>query len=192
MIRRLSFEISYILNNTPWDTDISPKELVDFLKETQPGRALDLGCGTGTNAITMAQQGWEVGAVDVSKIAIIRAKRKARFAGVDVTFHRGDVTVLDRFEGQFDFVLDIGCYHALSIAQRTAYASNLDRLLKPDGTFLLYTWLNAVESDHSWSPTEDEIQNQFHQSMNFVQVEHGSDSSSENTSAWFTYRKRPQ
>ncbi len=60
MIERLGFEISYLFKNTRWDTGISPGELANFLDTHPPGRALDLGCGTGTNAIAIANHGWEM------------------------------------------------------------------------------------------------------------------------------------
>ena len=192
MSHRLSFEISYVFNKAPWDTGISPKELIDFLSATPPGRALELGCGTGTNAITIAQHGWEVAAIDISTIAIMRAKRKARKAGVNITFFQGDVTVLDRFTGTYDFVLDIGCYHVLSIEQRKEYAHSIGRLLKSGGTFLLYSWINASENDLAFAPTEDEIGIYFQPSMDLMQIDHGVDSNREHTSAWFTLRKHPQ
>jgi 2-polyprenyl-3-methyl-5-hydroxy-6-metoxy-1,4-benzoquinol methylase len=192
MNRRLSFEISYIFNKAPWDTGISPKELMDFLEAARPGRALDLGCGTGTNAITMAQHGWEVAAIDISTIAIMRAKRKARKAGVKISFLQGDVTILDRYKDAYDFVLDIGCFHVLSIEQRKEYADSIDRLLKPSGTFLLYSWINTTENDLAFAPTEDEIVSNFQPSMELIQIDRGVDSNREHTSAWFALRKHAQ
>ena len=73
MIRNLLFELRYLLGDTPWDTEISPPELINFLETHPPGRALDLGCGTGTNALTISSYGWEVIAVDASHLAIRRA-----------------------------------------------------------------------------------------------------------------------
>ena len=47
-MRRIFFELRYLLGDVPWDTGVSPPELLDFLDRHPPGRALDLGCGTGT------------------------------------------------------------------------------------------------------------------------------------------------
>jgi len=65
MIRRLLFELRYLREKTPWDTGISPPELLKYLAESSPGHALDLGCGTGTNAITITKHGWQVVGVDL-------------------------------------------------------------------------------------------------------------------------------
>ena len=55
--RRWMFQQRYWQGNTPWDTEVTPPEVLSFLESAQPGRALDLGCGTGTNSIVMAQRG---------------------------------------------------------------------------------------------------------------------------------------
>ena len=68
-----------------WDTGISPPELLEFIADHEPGRALDLGCGTGTNAITLAQHGWQVTGVDFIPRSIQRARQKASKAGVNAS-----------------------------------------------------------------------------------------------------------
>ncbi len=64
------FQWRYWRGRTPWDTQITPPEVMEFLSGTPPGKALDLGCGTGTNAITLARHGWQVTGVDfIPKVA---------------------------------------------------------------------------------------------------------------------------
>jgi len=138
-VRKLFYTLFY-LRRPPWDTRTSPPELLAFIAEHPPGRALDLGCGAGTNAITLAQHGWQVVGVDFVGKAIRMARQRAREAGVQVDFHVGDVTRLDGVDGPFDLVLDIGCFHGLTPDGMAAYAHNLDRLLAPGGTFLLYAF----------------------------------------------------
>ncbi len=97
----LFWEWMYLFKKTPWDTGITPPEIVAMLESGKVpiGRALDLGCGTGTNAITLAQRGFEVTAIDISRRAISLAKRKARSAQLTdrIRFERGDVTLLRRW-----------------------------------------------------------------------------------------------
>jgi 2-polyprenyl-3-methyl-5-hydroxy-6-metoxy-1,4-benzoquinol methylase len=77
MMQRWFFELRYLFRRTPWDTGITPPEVVAFLDRTPPGRALDLGGGTGTNAVEMARRGWEVTAIDFSSRAVLAARRRA-------------------------------------------------------------------------------------------------------------------
>ena len=126
------------LRKPRWDTGVTPPEVMAFLGSRSPGRALDLGCGTGTNAITLAQHGWQVTGVDFVSSAIQQARRKARQAGVSIDFRQGDVTHLPGVTGPFDLVLDIGCFHSLPPQAKQTYAQNLPGLLAKPGTFLMY------------------------------------------------------
>jgi SAM-dependent methyltransferase len=140
----------------------------------------------------MALHGWNVVGVDLSSIAIGRARRKALSAGVNIVFHQGDVIKLGGIAGPFDLVLDIGCFHGLSFDSRKVYEINLRRLLRPGGAFLLYTWLKGDEAEPSWSPTEGEIRNLFDPSLDITQMEYSVDRVGECPSAWFTLQKRSQ
>lgn len=134
----------YLLGRVPWDTEVTPPEVVERIegeKDPPPGRALDLGCGTGTNAIYLAQHGWQSVGVDFSAIAIWRARRKARRAGVDCRFHQADVTDLSFLEQPFDLALDIGCLHSLQPEGRERYAAGVTRLTRPGGLYMLYAFL---------------------------------------------------
>lgn len=127
----------------PWDTGISPPELLDFIRTHPPGRALDLGCGTGTNVITLAQHGWEVTGVDFIPRSIHLARHKAKQAGIQATFIIDSVARLHGLDASFDLILDMGCYHGLSLSERIAYRGNIQRLLEHGGTFLQYGFLQA-------------------------------------------------
>jgi cyclopropane fatty-acyl-phospholipid synthase-like methyltransferase len=187
MIRRFFFELSYLLRRTPWDTGISPPELIAHLESHPPGRALDLGCGTGTNVITMALKGWQVTGIDFSWGAIRKAISRARALDLQVVLKKGDVTKLTGIEGPFDLALDIGCFHSLTQEGRIDYASNLSRHVRSQGTFLLYTWIRAPEDEGSNSLTSDEIRVYFDGAFEIVDVKHGTNRHRE--SAWFTFRR---
>lgn len=136
--RQIAFSLRYF-RDPPWDTGISPPELIAFMQGHAAGRALDLGCGTGTNLLTLARAGWQVSGVDFALPAVRIARRKLSEAGVDPSsVHFGDVTRLDWAQAPFDLILDIGCYHGLTEQDRAAYRGNLRRLLAREGVFLIY------------------------------------------------------
>jgi SAM-dependent methyltransferase len=137
LLRKLLFNLWYF-HKPPWDTGISPPELVEFIETHPPGRALDLGCGTGTNVIALARCGWQVTGIDFARRAIQIAWRKARQAGVSADLRVDDVTRLKGITGPFDLILDIGCFHMLESSGKEIYLTNLDRLLSPTGVYLMY------------------------------------------------------
>ena len=114
-----SFERAYRRGRTPWDTGVTPQEVVEEASAMEPGRALDLGCGTGTNVLWLAQHGWTAVGVDRSPIAIESARRRADWTS-GAMFVEGDVTRLAELQvdGPFDLILDIGCFHGLPVRRR--------------------------------------------------------------------------
>jgi 2-polyprenyl-3-methyl-5-hydroxy-6-metoxy-1,4-benzoquinol methylase len=143
---KLRFNLWYF-GTPPWDTGISPPELISFITSHPPGRALDLGCGTGTNVVTLAQANWDVTGIDYAFRAIQAARRRAQKAGVNVDLRVGSVTNIQGISPPLDLVLDIGCFHGLSIQERQLYLENLIKLLAPDGTFFVYAILkNPAQS----------------------------------------------
>ncbi len=135
--RRLYFALMY-LGSPPWDTGITPPELTAFVATHPPGRAIDLGCGTGTNLIALGRAGWQVTGVDFARRAVVEARQKLRQAGITGDVRAGDVSRLEIVQGQYDLVLDIGCYHGLGQPERDAYRQNLLKILAPGGYFLIY------------------------------------------------------
>jgi len=185
---QILFELSYLFRRTPWDTGITPPELVAFLDSHPPGRALDLGSGTGTNAITMTKRGWQVVGVDVSIIAIRRARKKARTASLSIAFYQEDVTELGFLGEPFDLVLDIGCFHSLPLESRARYAAQLQRLVKPAGTYLLYAWLQDEDLSRENPPKEAEIHALLSPDFDCRHVAHGTER--QRTTAWFTFIRK--
>ncbi|HZP95411.1 MAG TPA: class I SAM-dependent methyltransferase [Candidatus Limnocylindria bacterium] len=144
MLRRLSFDLRYRFGRPRWDTGVTPPELVAYVERegVAPGRALDLGCGTGTNAVYLARHGWDAVGIDFAPRAIALAKRRARDAGVaDRTrFLVGDAARLPDLGAPFDLALDIGCLHSIPGERRPGYARGLIARLVPGGIYLLYAF----------------------------------------------------
>jgi cyclopropane fatty-acyl-phospholipid synthase-like methyltransferase len=124
----------------PWDTKISPPELFRVIDSTPPGNALDIGCGTATNVITLAKSGWTVTGIDFIRRPIELGKKKARLEGVNVNLVVADVTKIV-FEEKFDLILDMGCFHNLSKQGRIRYIRSIKDWLNFGGYFLLYGFL---------------------------------------------------
>ena len=143
----------YLAGLARWDTGVVPPEVVrlaegDWL--ARAGRVLDLGCGTGASAVYLAGRGHDVTGVDLSGVAVRRARSRMRRAGLA---HRcravtADATSLHRDErfrdSRYDLMLDVGCYHGLGQAGRQQYAQMVARLLAPDGHLLLYAHLDGA------------------------------------------------
>jgi len=185
LYKRLIFSLLY-LKQPVWDTRISPPELLEYILQNPPGRALDLGCGTGTNAITLAKKGWKVTGVDFVGRAISQARKKAQQEGIDVVFVVDDVARLKKIDGKFDLILDIGCFHSLDMTQRKNYLKNLARLLSEKGTFLIYSWIAESTQDAS-GLTENGLSN-LANSMTLVDRQNGTEREKQ-PSAWLTYKK---
>lgn len=143
-MKKLFFNVWY-WGNPPWDTGISPPELISLLETREPGRALDLGCGTGTNVITMSKYGWEVAGIDFASSAIRTARKKSKQAGIHADFHVRDVTRLDFLTETYELIIDIGCLHGIDPNRRTSYYRNLDRLLARHGHYLLYAFVDETQ-----------------------------------------------
>jgi SAM-dependent methyltransferase len=182
--RSLKFNLWYF-RQPPWDTGISPPELLRFIQSHPPGRALDLGCGTGTNVITLVNNGWEVTGVDFSRKAIQVARKKAAAANVQATFHVRDVSRLPDLTPPFDLILDIGCYHGLSSPGKRAYRHNIRRLLGYGGTYLMYGFFKDP-SERGPGLLEGDIA-ALHECLEFVSREDGTERNMR-PSAWFTFR----
>jgi SAM-dependent methyltransferase len=126
-------------------------ELVEGPSPPPPGRALDIGCGTGTDSIYLAQHGWAVTGVDMVPRGLAIAHRRADEAGVSLRFVEGDVTRLSDFgvgEG-YTLLVDFGCFHTIPPDRRDAYVESVSKVAAPGSTFLLSA-LPARPASRRW------------------------------------------
>jgi SAM-dependent methyltransferase len=138
----LVYRALYLARLPIWERRVPPSDLVEVIEGPAalvPGRALDLGCGTGTDSLYLAQHGWDVTGVDMVPEALATARRNAATKGVRADFLLGDVTRLrDVVQGRFDLLLDFGCFHTLPSDQRRIYVDCVSATAVPGATFLLY------------------------------------------------------
>lgn len=186
--RRAFFNFWYY-RQPPWDTSISPPELLAYIRKHPPGRALDIGCGTGTNVITLAQNGWQAIGVDFAPKAIRSARRKARHIEGKAQFHVDDARYLRKVQPDFDFILDMGCFHSLDDAGKDRYAQRVDSLLKPGGDFLIYLFFREGAASFSGAVEADLVR--FASQWELTARADGSarGERSERSSAWLHYTK---
>ena len=105
--------------------------------EMKAGRVLDVGCGTGENALFLAQNGFVATGVDVARQAVQEARAKAVERGVKVDFRIENALSLDFKNGQFDNVIDSGLFHAFSDADRPTFAAEIARVLGRSGNYFM-------------------------------------------------------
>jgi SAM-dependent methyltransferase len=142
-VTRHDWDAVYRSADLPWDTGSPDPHLVEFIRSHGPvsGKALEVGCGTGTNCLWLGNRGYEVLGIDISPTAIRQAESKAagvarvRFACLD--FLKDEVP-----DGPFDFVFDRGCFHVFDDAgDRALFAERVARALAPGGR-----WVSIVGS----------------------------------------------
>lgn len=154
----------YADGNTPWDSGLVSSELIRVVDESgiAPSRALELGCGTGTNAVWLAQRGFAVTAVDCSELAIEATRHKAEAAGVQLEMFCQDVCELDLPGPPFPFVFDRGCYHCARRDNCEGILQVLERVTGPGSKFLVLTG-NANEARDHGPPGlyEDDIRREL-------------------------------
>jgi len=109
--------------------------LVAETAELQPGRALDLACGAGRNAVWLAERGWRVTAVDFSAVALRMARELAAERGVEVEWVHADLRTYEPLRGVFDLVLVL--YLHLPAIERRLVLARAAAAVAPGGTFLL-------------------------------------------------------
>lgn len=185
-LARLRFIFRY-LRRPSWDSGIVPPELVDYIETHPPGRAIDLGCGTGTNVTALVQSGWKVTGVDFVPRAISLAKYKLKEAKLTADLRVGDVTDLHDLDGPFDFALDIGCFHG--VEDKPAYLIELKRLLVAGGHWLMYGFFTASTARSGPGLAEADLELILARGFSLLSRTDGFDKR-ERRSAWFLFERQ--
>lgn len=166
------FRERYVGGDAPWDTGRPNSELLRILDAGKlPGpRVLEMGCGTGTNAVELARRGLRVTAVDLVDLAVERGRQKAREAGVEVDFRVGDLLNLP-LGPPYDSVFDLGLYHGQRTRDLPGLLRLLDRVTRP-GTRWFSVAGNAREVSERGPPvvTEEEFRRELGSRFDFLEV----------------------
>ena len=125
----------------PWDLDRPQPAFQAVIQsgEIRPGRALDIGCGRGENAIMLAINGCDVTGIDLAENAISDAKLKAIERHVNVNFVVGNVLHMDRLfrEEEFDVVIDSGLFHVMKDEERPVFVQQVHKVLRKGGKYFM-------------------------------------------------------
>ncbi len=136
-------------DGAPWDIG-RPQPV--FLELADSGRVrgsvLDVGCGSGENALLFASRGHETLGIDHVPAAIELARHKARQRALAATFEVGDALMLGDLRARFDNVIDSGLLHVLGGAEKRALEAGLRRVLRPGGGYFLLCFCDREPGDH--------------------------------------------
>ena len=131
----LPWNASYHGGPAPWDIGKPQPAIVRLAsKGGFAGAVLDVGCGTGENALFVASLGLSVLGVDVAETALAMARKKAADRGIEVEFAAADAFQLERLGRRFETVLDCGLFHTCDCDERSRYVASLASVTEHDGT----------------------------------------------------------
>ncbi len=122
----------------PWDIGRPQKEFIRLAEDGEiNGRVLDVGCGTGENALYLAHLGFEVWGIDGAPSAIKKAKEKAKKRGITVNFLVFDALKLQSLQTKFNTVIDCGLFHVFTDEERPIFVTSLSSTLQPGGKYFM-------------------------------------------------------
>jgi SAM-dependent methyltransferase len=138
IVRTMTFESAYRNGLPPWDIGRPQPAIIRLTEEGLiAGDVIDLGCGTGENALYLASRGLTVVGVDAAPTAIAGAQEKSRLRGILATFLVADALALEMLERTFDVAIDCGLFHTFSDADRVHFEHSLQRTLRPGARYVL-------------------------------------------------------
>ncbi len=137
-LETIDWDAMYRDGRPPWETGEVASELVRALDEglIEPCSTIELGCGTGADAVHLAKRGFEVTGVDSSPLAVEQARHRGRRAGVPVCFVLDDVFDFAQTAGQFDLIYDAGFYHSIRGLDLSRFIDMLWRITRPGSLYL--------------------------------------------------------
>jgi cyclopropane fatty-acyl-phospholipid synthase-like methyltransferase len=157
------FEIMYKKGVPPWDI-AGPQPEIEQLAGDLKSPILDVGCGTGENALYVAGLGHEVLGIDIVPAAIEKALAKASERSLAADFRVWNAMKLQDLGRKFNSVIDSGFFHTLSDEERPAFAETLASVLNPGGKYFMLCFSEFEPG--SWGPrrvTQQEIRDTFGQ-----------------------------
>ncbi len=176
MARKDDWDYTYSsteVEKLPWYNPKLDADLKTAIKDLQmkKGKFLDIGTGPGTQAIGLAKLGFSVIALDISTVAIEKAKVRAKNDGVNIRFLVDDILNTKLRMKQFDFILDRGVFHTIDPNERPKYVSSIKELLKEDGLYFMKCF--STKTLGTWGPhrfTKEQIIDYFSYKFKIISI----------------------
>jgi cyclopropane fatty-acyl-phospholipid synthase-like methyltransferase len=168
----MDFFDSAYLGKPAWDIGRPQREFIDLVRRGEiTGSVLDIGCGSGDNALFFAQEGFESWGIDTSPLAIQKAQQKGAQRGLTVHFQILNARELATLNRTFDTATDSGLFHTLSDADRPLFVKSLAAVLSHNGTYFMLCF--SDKEPPGYGPrriTEQEIRETFSKgwSINYI------------------------
>jgi 2-polyprenyl-3-methyl-5-hydroxy-6-metoxy-1,4-benzoquinol methylase len=169
---RVEHFAEHYARGAPWETGRPHSAVVRLADEGKiTGTVLDVGCGTGENALMLAARGFEVWGIDFVPAAIEAARAKARERNIAATFEVLDAIEMTALGRTFDTVLDALLFHLFPDSARKRFTAALRTVLRPGGMYYLLCF-----SEHETRPggprrvTQREIRKTFQQGFHVEEI----------------------
>ena len=138
-------------------------QFADVVGDLTPGRALDLGCGEGADAVWLAERGWNVVAIDISETALDRAREAAATRGVTDSIEFVQMDLSDDFPGgTFDLISSQFLHSTVYLDRQKALASAA-AALRPGGLLVIVDhgsappWASKLDHHHEFPSAEEVV-----------------------------------
>ena len=147
----MGFDAAYRYGRPPWDIGRPQPAIVELAEQGAiQGAVIDVGCGTGDNALYLASLGLDVTGVDAAPTAIERARGKAASQGIEAAFHVVDALALGVLGRPFDTAIDCGLFHTFADPDRPRFARSLRDVLAPGARYFLLCF--SEHEPGAWGP----------------------------------------
>jgi SAM-dependent methyltransferase len=184
----------------PWDIDRPQPRFARLLDAGLiQGRVLDIGCGTGENALHFASRGLEVTGLDASAVAITRANAKACSRGLSARFIHGDALQVAELGETFDTVTDSGLLHVLSDQHMEQLVAGVHAVLRPSGGYWLMCFSEHATVQGPRRLTQEHIATLFNDGWEIQSIQpatfeviagHGRNEGDKTAAAWLAHIRR--
>jgi SAM-dependent methyltransferase len=175
----------YYLFKPRWDTGIPAPEIVRFINGKEPGNAIDIGCGTGTNLLYLAQHKWTITGIDFAPLAIQKAKKKLHEYSSSLFVADATKLIDLNLPGPYNLAIDMGCFHSISIKSRKEYVKGLEKWLLRSGVYMVYSFQPSSPID-SLGISKEEMIMYFKEGFILLNNEQGKG----RPSAWYYFERK--